>query len=211
MLLLLDARQRQEIVDQPRHAPALLAHDGKESVARLRVVARRALQGLDEAEQRGERRAQFVAGVGDEVDAHPLDAARLGQIAQGQQRRDDLAAVGGERRDGDLEQPLDRHALAPQRRLALRRSPSPRRTRVDDVGRAQASTSGSPILSAGNSSSAGALAAAARSSALDDDRGLRHGADELAPQTRRTSRRVAAKLLAAPFVGREDCSWLATC
>jgi len=34
------------------------------------------LQSLDKTEQRGQRRAQFVTGVGDEVDAHPLDAAR---------------------------------------------------------------------------------------------------------------------------------------
>ena len=34
------------------------------------------LQRLDEAEQRRERRAQFMAGIGDEVGAHFLDPAQ---------------------------------------------------------------------------------------------------------------------------------------
>ena len=80
-----DARQRQQIVDQPRHAPRLLLHDGEEALARLGVVARRALQGLDEAGQRGERRAQFVAGIGDEVGAHFLDPAQRREIVKGHQ------------------------------------------------------------------------------------------------------------------------------
>ena len=77
VLLLLDARQRQQVVDQPRHAASLLAHDGEKLVARLGVVVRRALQRFDETEHRGERRAQFVAGVGDEVDPHALEPPLL--------------------------------------------------------------------------------------------------------------------------------------
>ena len=96
---------------------------------------RRSLQSLDEADQRGERRAQLVAGVGDEVDAQTLDASRLGLIAQGDERRNDLALGRRQRRDSDVEQPFDRHALAPLHRLgfAARHHPTPR---VDDVGRA---------------------------------------------------------------------------
>ena len=41
VLVHLDARQRQQIVDQPRHALRLLAHDGEEALARRGVVARR--------------------------------------------------------------------------------------------------------------------------------------------------------------------------
>ena len=51
---------------------------------RLGIAARRALQRFDEAAQRGERRAQLVAGIGDEIRAHPLDAPRLGDIAEGE-------------------------------------------------------------------------------------------------------------------------------
>ena len=43
MLLLLDMRQGQQIVDQPRHAPALIAHDREKPVPRHGVRAGRAL------------------------------------------------------------------------------------------------------------------------------------------------------------------------
>ena len=79
----LDARQRQQIVDQPRHAPGLRLHDAEEAFARRRIVARRALQGLDEAGERGERRAQLVAGIGDEVGAHLLDPPDRREIVHG--------------------------------------------------------------------------------------------------------------------------------
>ena len=49
------------------------------------VVAGVAAQGLDEAGQRGQRRAQLVAGVGQEVGAGALGAAQLGLVAQGKQ------------------------------------------------------------------------------------------------------------------------------
>ena len=80
-----------QIVDQPRHAPRLLLHDGQEALARFGVVARRALQRLDEAGQGGERRAQFVAGIGDEVGAHLLDPAQRREIVKGQQHKIGLA------------------------------------------------------------------------------------------------------------------------
>ena len=135
VLLLLDARERQQVFDQPGHAAPLFAHDGEETIARLRVVVRRALQGLDEADQRGERRAQFMAGVGDEVDAQPLDPPGLGLIAQGEQRRHDFAVRRRQRRDIHVEQPFDRHALAPLHglRFAARHHPA---AGVNDVGSA---------------------------------------------------------------------------
>ena len=51
------------------------------------------------------------------------------------QRRHDFAARRRERRDADVEQPFDRHALAPLHGLgfAARHHPA---ARVDDVGRA---------------------------------------------------------------------------
>ena len=42
----------------------------------------RAAQGLDEALDRGQRRPDLVAGIGDEVRAHPLDHHLLGLLAQ---------------------------------------------------------------------------------------------------------------------------------
>ena len=47
--LLLDSRQRQQVVDEARHAGRLFLHDGKKAIARRRIVARRALQRFDEA------------------------------------------------------------------------------------------------------------------------------------------------------------------
>lgn len=69
-----------------RHALRLFAHDPQEALARLGIVARRALQRLDEAQKRSERRAQLVTGVGDEVGAHAFDAPGLSEIAQGDHR-----------------------------------------------------------------------------------------------------------------------------
>ena len=97
-------------------------------VARRRIVARRALQGLDEARQRGQRRAQFVAGIGDEVGAHLLDPPQRRQVVE----RDQHQAAGRWRR-GDpairhhdrLVPALDRHALDeldPLRRCRSRRA-----------------------------------------------------------------------------------------
>ena len=82
----LDAAQRQEIVDQPPHALGLRAHQIEEPLARHLVVLGRALQRLDEAEQRGERGAQFMAGIGDEIGAHALDLLLARQVAQQDQR-----------------------------------------------------------------------------------------------------------------------------
>ena len=83
----LDPRQRQEIVDQPRHAPRLLLHDGKETIARSGIVARRTLQGLDEAGKGRKRRAQLMAGIGDEIGTHLFDAPQRRQIVERHQHQ----------------------------------------------------------------------------------------------------------------------------
>src|SRR6516225_837074 len=44
----LNARERQEVVDQPRHPGRLYLHDREEAIPRFRIVARGAAQGLDE-------------------------------------------------------------------------------------------------------------------------------------------------------------------
>src|ERR687897_762940 len=46
MLVLLDARQHQKVVDQAAHALGLLGHDAEEALARADIIARRAAQGL---------------------------------------------------------------------------------------------------------------------------------------------------------------------
>jgi hypothetical protein len=100
------------------------------------VLSRRPLQRLDETEQGGERRAQFVARVGDEIDPHPLDPTRLAEIVQRQDHgRLDLRPL--HRIDVEFEIAFDRHALKPGRPFRAARGASPRHC-VKDVGGAQA-------------------------------------------------------------------------
>ena len=110
----LDARQGQEIVDQALHALRLALHDVEEALPGLGIVARGALQGLDEAEDRGQRRAQFMARIGDEIGPHGLQPPGRGEIAEEQ---DDAGLDLGVRRIGlqgadmHLEGPLGRNPL----------------------------------------------------------------------------------------------------
>ena len=78
--------------------------------ARLRVVARGALQRVDEAGERRERRAQFVARIGDEIRAHLLDPVQRREIVKHQQDRGGRRRVA-ERADMRHEPAVDRHAL----------------------------------------------------------------------------------------------------
>ena len=86
MLVELDPRQGQEILDEPRHASRLLVHDGKKPLARFGIVARRPEQGVDEAGERRQRGAQFMARIGDEIGPHLLGALEFGNVVQGQSR-----------------------------------------------------------------------------------------------------------------------------
>ena len=83
----------------------------------------------------------------------------------------DVAVLGGERRDADLEQPLDRHALAPQRGLRLAgraRRGGWRRARRASAARAPADRrAAAPATARGP----GALAAIARPSASTSSAG----------------------------------------
>ncbi len=127
-----DARQRQQIVDQPRHAARLLLHDRQKTLARLGVVARRTLQRLDEAGQRRKRGTQFVTGVGDEIGAHFLDAAQRRQIAKGQQHEVRDARIGRalDRHSNRLEPAIDRHPFGIFDALLF----APRTSAVDRLG-----------------------------------------------------------------------------
>ena len=122
MRLHLDAGQRQEIVDQAAHPGRLLVHDLQEAVARHRIVAGRPLQRLDEAGERGQRRAQLVAGIGDEIDADAVDAPALAEIVEDE--NDELAARLPRRRRGRR-----------TRRRTSARSARARRTRPARAGR----------------------------------------------------------------------------
>ncbi len=93
----LDSRERHEIVNQALHAAGLAVHDPQEPSARRFVRARDGIaQCLDEAQDAGQRRAQLVAGIGDEIDAHLL--RRLPSALVGEQRswRCSKAEVDGE-------------------------------------------------------------------------------------------------------------------
>ena len=70
-----------------------------------------ALQRLDEAAQRGERRPELVARIGDEIGAHLVDALALGEVAQQDEDVAAALAAARERRDGRRHAPADRHAL----------------------------------------------------------------------------------------------------
>src|SRR5208282_843110 len=108
-----DARQREQIVDEPRHAARLLLHDGEEALARLGIIARRALQSFDEAGKGGKGRAQLMAGIGDEVGAHLLDAPQRREIVKGHQHQIGLAQarLALDRHHDRLEPALDRPAF----------------------------------------------------------------------------------------------------
>ena len=83
----------------------------EEALARLGVVARRPLQGLDEAGERRQRRAQFVAGVGDEIDPDALAAVALRQVVEDQRDEIRLAMAGIERREPRGEPAFGRNPL----------------------------------------------------------------------------------------------------
>ena len=90
-------------------------HDVEEALPRLGIVAGGSLQGLDEAEQRSQRRAQLMARIGDEIGPHGLQAAGRGEIAEEQDdaRLDarHAATSAWQGADMDLEGALGRNAL----------------------------------------------------------------------------------------------------
>src|SRR5246127_1940988 len=88
--------------------------DNRSSIRRARIVLGRALQRVDEAGQGGERRAQLVAGIGDEIGAHFLDPAQRRLVVEGHQHAFLGAAEGsrrGNRRDHQFHPAVDRHVI----------------------------------------------------------------------------------------------------
>src|ERR671923_1715826 len=106
-----DARERQKIVDETSHAVGLRLHDGKETLARRRIVARRAAQRVDESRQRGKRRAQLMARIGHEVGAHFLDATQRREIVEGEEHEPWVETGPRYRGCDDFVPTVERHAL----------------------------------------------------------------------------------------------------
>ena len=83
----LDPRQAHQILDDPQHAPRLAADRLAEAAAQ-RVVHRAILgQRFGITDDRRQRGAQFVAGIGDEVGPHPLGRLDRRPVGQPHQRR----------------------------------------------------------------------------------------------------------------------------
>ena len=76
-----EPRQPQQVAHQPLH-PQRVARDDLEEAPRLRRVGAAVEQRLDVAAHRGQRRAQLVRDVGDEVAADAIGAAQIGDVVQ---------------------------------------------------------------------------------------------------------------------------------
>ena len=73
MFFRLNPRQRQKTVDEALHAVGLALHNAQKPLARLDIFSGRGLQRFDKARQRGERRAQFMADIGDKFRLDAFD------------------------------------------------------------------------------------------------------------------------------------------
>ena len=76
-----EPRQPQQILDQPLH-PLRVPRDDLEEPPPLVLVGVALRQRLDVAADRGQRRAQLVRHVGDEVAADLIRPAQLGDVVQ---------------------------------------------------------------------------------------------------------------------------------
>ena len=80
----LERGQRQQVVDDALHAPALLGHE-VHVIARALRIELELPHRFQEPYQHGKRGTQFVRDVRDEVPAHGLQARALGNVARKQQ------------------------------------------------------------------------------------------------------------------------------
>jgi len=90
--------QRQQVGHQRLHALGLLRHQ-REHARALGLGQRQRRQRLDEARQHGERGADLVRDVGDEVAPHGVDALALGDVLRQQQA---LVVAVGAQQQGEL-------------------------------------------------------------------------------------------------------------
>ena len=129
-VLRFQARERQQVFDQLRHALRLALHLG-EHRRPFGLVGR--IEQVEVTVHDGERRAQFVRDVGDEIAAHVLQAHQLGDVARDEQPqlfriRDQAQAQarGGIDGRGRVQQGSALRPAASQREsdIECRRSPS---------------------------------------------------------------------------------------
>ena len=100
-------REVQQIVHQIAKLPRVPRDGGEKTLGALWILERAVLKRLDKSGDHGERRAQLVRDVGDELLAQLFVTPRFGDIV----RDDDEAgiSVGAEARDGDFQiSPVDR-------------------------------------------------------------------------------------------------------
>ena len=76
----LNARQQQERLHEPLQPLRLLLDVRQEAIALAGIVFRPRLEDLGRAHQRGERRAQLVGGVRDELPLGPREPGSFGQV-----------------------------------------------------------------------------------------------------------------------------------
>ena len=76
--------QTQQVVDEPLHARRVPGDDLEEAAPFVRI--RRIAQGLDVSPDGGERRAQLVRHVGDEIPANLIRALQVGDVVQDEHR-----------------------------------------------------------------------------------------------------------------------------
>ena len=175
-----DPRQRQQIVDQPRHPRRLRVHDAEKALARLGVVLGRALQRIDEARQRRQRRAQFMAGIGDEVGAHFLDPAQRRLVVERHQH----AFVGAaeqrrhrHRRDDQFHPAIDRHVIEIGRAPRFRGRDGFAQ-RGDDLGRAQRELGEFVLAQRRRELGCRGIEVDDAAGAVEQHRGIRHAGDD---------------------------------
>ena len=81
-LIRLDPTERQQIPDEAVHPPRFACHHTEKPVPRCGIIACGPLQGLDIAQQGGQRAAQFMADIGDKIAAQQADLLPLGNVLE---------------------------------------------------------------------------------------------------------------------------------
>ena len=107
VLLEFDPRERQQVLHEVRHPFALFVHHPQEHLARHGIVPGRAQQGFDAADERCQGGADFVAGIGHEVDSHLLGPAGLGHVVADRHQGGPVVRPDGQRRDVHGIEPVD--------------------------------------------------------------------------------------------------------
>ena len=125
-LLRVEARQAQQVANQPLHPPGV-AIDHLEEFPALFRLDRLFHQRFDISADRGQRRAQLVRHVGDEIAPHAVDPPQIADVVEhedgavpsnargGRLRAEDTRAAGG---GHGIERHFDRGTVV---RLSARR------------------------------------------------------------------------------------------